>query len=196
MVYSESMSHTATEDPRPHRYTVADYYRMGEVGILAPDARVELIEGEIIDMAPPGSMHAGTVDHLAEVLGQAVGSRALIRTQNPLRLDKHSEPQPDISVLKRRDDFYKSRHPRPADTLLVIEVADTSLRYDRERKLPLYARQGVPEAWLVDLRARRLVRYRNLRDGAYALVDQPNLASPLAITALPEIRIDLATLFV
>jgi Uma2 family endonuclease len=168
---------------------------MGEVGILAPDARVELIDGEIIDMAPPGSLHAGIVDQLVLVLGSAVAGRALLRVQNPLRLDDHSEPQPDISVLRGRADFYKSGHPRPADVLLVVEVADTSLRFDRDDKIPLYARHRIPEVWLVDLRAKRLVRYRNLQQGAYALVDVPDLDIALAIETLPGVAVDLAGLF-
>ena len=195
MLYSESMSHTAAEGPRRHRLTVAEYYRMGEAGILAPDARVELIDGEIIDMAPPGHRHAGTVDQLALALSSAVNGRAHVRVQNPLRLDDHSEPQPDVSVLRRRPDFYKSGHPRPVDALLVVEVADTSLRYDRDDKIPLYARHGIPEVWLVDLKTKRFVRYRNPQQGAYASVDQPDLASPVQIVALLETRLDLSTLF-
>jgi Uma2 family endonuclease len=188
------MSSRALE-PRRHRLTVADYYRMGEVGILAPDARVELIEGEIIDMAPPGDSHAGTVDQLASVFGAAVAGRAHVRVQNPLRLGEHSEPQPDVSVLRRRADFYKSGHPRPADALLVVEVADTSLRFDRDDKIPLYAHHGIPEVWLIDLEAKCLVRYRKPQQGAYVLVDQPDLASPLEIAALPGTRIQLSSLF-
>jgi Uma2 family endonuclease len=118
MIYSEPMSRPAAEEPRPHRLTVADYYRMGEIGILAPDARVELIDGEIIDMAPIGTLHAGSVDHLAHVLRAAIAGHALPRVQNPLRLDDHSEPQPDVCVLRQRPDFYKSGHPRPSDALL------------------------------------------------------------------------------
>ena len=194
MVYSESMSHTAT-GPRRHRLTVADYYRMGETGILAPDARVELIDGEIVDMAPPGSLHAGIVDHLALLLGSTLAGRALVRVQNPLRLGEHSEPQPDVTVLRRRVDFYKSGHPRPADALLVVEVADTSLPFDRDDKVPLYTLHGIPEVWLVDLKGKRLVRYRNPEPSAYASVDEPDLGSPLEITALPETRLDLSTLF-
>ena len=194
MVYSETMSYTAAE-PRRHRLTVADYMRMGEVGILAPDARVELIDGAIIDMAPPGDPHAGTVDQIAQVFGAAMAGRAHVRVQNPLLLGEHSEPQPDISVLKARSDFYKTRRPRPSDALLVVEVADTSLRYDRDDKIPLYARHGIQEAWLVDLKAKRLVRYRNPRQGAYAWVDQPDLGSPLEIAALPATRVDLSSLF-
>jgi Uma2 family endonuclease len=188
------MSQSAAE-PRRHRLTVADYYRMGEVGILAPDSRVELIEGEIIDMAPPGDPHAGTVDQLALVFGHAVAGRAHVRVQNPLKLGEHSEPQPDIALLKPRADFYKSRRPRAADALLVVEVADTSLRFDRDDKIPLYARHGIPEAWLVDLKGKCLVRHRNPQQGAYTLVDEPNLGSLLELVALPESRLDLGTLF-
>jgi Uma2 family endonuclease len=195
MAYSEPMSYTPGEGPRRHRYTVADYHRMAEAGILAPNARVELIEGEIIDMAPPGDAHAGTVDQLAQVLGAAMAARAHVRVQNPLLLGEHSEPQPDIAVLKARSDFYKTRRPRPWDVLLVVEVADTSLRYDRDEKIPLYAQHGIPEAWLVDLTAPRLVRFRDPRQGAYATVDAPDLGSPLEIAALPGARIDLGTLF-
>ena len=195
MVYSESMWFSSVEGPRRHRYTVADYHRMGEAGILAPDARVELIDGEIIDMAPPGDPHAGTVDQLALVFGAAVAGRAHVRVQNPLLLGEHSEPQPDISVLKPRSDFYKTGRPRPADALLVVEVADTSLRYDRDDKIPLYARHGIREVWLVDLNAKRLVRYRSPQQGAYAHVDQPDLGYPLEIESLPETRFDLSTLF-
>jgi Uma2 family endonuclease len=195
MIYSESMSYTATGEPRRHRLTVADYYRMGEVGILAPDARVELIEGEIIDMAPIGSPHAGKVNHLVKLLVQPVGDHAVLLVQNPVVLGDHSSPQPDVALARPRADFYASRHPNPSDLMLVVEVADTSLRFDRDDKVPLYARHGIPEVWLVDLKAKRLVRYRNPQQGAYTLVDEPDLGSPLAIAALPETRIDLSALF-
>ena len=188
------MSHTAAE-PRRHRLTVDDYYRMGEVGILAPDARVELIDGEIIDMAPPGNLHAGTVDQLSALLWRSVGDGALLRIQNPVRLDGYSEPQPDVALLRPRADYYKSAHPRPEDVWLVIEVADTSLRYDRDVKAGLYARNGIAELWLVDVQDHRLTRYRGPAKGSYGRVDQPDLGLPLTIDALPDARIDLSTLF-
>jgi Uma2 family endonuclease len=188
------MSQSAAE-PRRHRLTVEDYYRMGEVGILAPDARVELIDGEIIDMAPPGNLHAGTVDQLVALLGRAVGDRALLRVQSPISLDNYSEPQPDLTVLRLRTDFYKSSRPRPEDIWLVIEVADSSLRHDRDVKAGLYARTGVPELWLVDVRGRQLTRYRSLAKGSYQSVDQPDLTVQLEIAALPDARVDLSTLF-
>jgi Uma2 family endonuclease len=195
MVYSESMSYTPADSPSRHRYTVADYYRMGEIGILAPDARVELIDGEILDMPPPGSLHAGTVNRLVSSLGGAVGNRAVLVVQNPVRLSKYSEPQPDLAVARPRADFYTSRHPEPLDLILVVEVADTSARFDRDVKVGLYAQHRIPEVWLADLRATQLVRYRNPQQGAYALVDRPDLGTAIELAALPAVRVDLSTLF-
>jgi Uma2 family endonuclease len=189
------MSHAAADLPRRHRLTVADYYRMAEVGILAPDARVELIDGEIIDMAPPGSLHAATVHRLLEVLVRAVESRASVLVQNPMRLSEHSEPQPDLALLRRREDFYAEHHPRAADVLLIIEVAHTSLHFDRDTKIPLYAGNGIAEVWLVDLRARRLVRHRAPQQGLYTLVDQPDLSLALEVSALSGVAVDLQRLF-
>jgi Uma2 family endonuclease len=189
------MSHATADLPCRHRLTVADYYRMAEVGILAPDARVELIDGEIIDMAPPGSLHAGTVHYLLDVLVRAAGGRATVLVQNPVRLSQYSEPQPDLALLRAREDFYRAHHPRADEVLLIIEVADTSLRFDSERKLPLYASHGIPEFWLVDLRGRRLVRYRAPDQSFYTLVDEPALGTALEVSALAGVAIDLRRLF-
>jgi Uma2 family endonuclease len=172
---------------------VADYYRMAEVGILRPDERVELIDGEIIDMPPVGSVHAGTVDQMAKILGDALGNQAIVRVQNPISLDDHSEPEPDIALLRRREDFYKSSHPTPDDILLVVEIAD-SLLFDRNIKVPLYARHGIVEVWLVDVRAWRLIRCRNPLRGEYALIDQPDLGTPLQISATPDVHLVLNAL--
>jgi Uma2 family endonuclease len=195
MLYSESMSHTPAEGPRRHRITVADYYRMGETGILAPDARVELIEGEIIDMAPIGSPHVSTVLQLDHLMKDAVAGKALVLVQSPIVLGDYSAPQPDLAVLRPRADYYRSSLAGAADVLLVVEVAQSSLRFDRDDKVPLYARHGIPEVWLVDLKAQRLVRYRNPQQGAYASVDEPDLGSPLEIAALPGLRLDVSALF-
>jgi Uma2 family endonuclease len=132
-------------------FTVAEYERMSETGILSEQDRVELIEGEIIKMSPVGERHAACVDALAELLKELLGRSVNVRVQNPIRLDDYSEPQPDIALLKRRDDFYKNAHPRPDDVLLIIEVSDSTLEYDRQIKLPLYARAGVGEVWIVNL---------------------------------------------
>jgi Uma2 family endonuclease len=195
MIYSESMSHPPAERPLRHRYTIADYHRMGEAGVLAPDARVELIDGEIIDMPPIGFRHSGTVDKLNRGFVTACGERAIVRVQSSIQLGDYSEPQPDVTLLRPRPDFYTTGAAAHADALLVVEVAETSLRYDRDDKIPLYARHGIPEVWLVDLKTQRLVRYRNPQHGAYTLIDEPDLVSPLEIAALPETRLDLSTLF-
>ncbi len=187
--------YAAADSPRRHRLTVADYYRMAEVGILANDARVELIDGEIIDMAPPGSLHAAAVHRLNESFVRAAEGRAMVLVQNPIRLSEYSEPQPDLALLRRREDFYSEHHPLPADVLLVIEIADTSLRFDRETKMPLYAVHGIPELWLVDLRGKRLVRHRIPEQGTYTLVDEPELGTALEVSALSGMAVDLHRLF-
>ena len=132
---------------RTHRFSVADFHRMGEIGVLTEADRVELIEGEIIDMAPIGSRHAGYVMMLTERMGRAIGDRAILGVQSPVVMSERSEPQPDLALLRRRADFYQINHPRAADALLLVEVADTTVRLDLEVKLPLYARSGVREVW-------------------------------------------------
>lgn len=134
-----------------HRFTVDDYYRMGEAGVLGEDDRVELIDGEIIDLSPVGSRHAACVKRLNHLLASRLGAGVITGAQDPVRLSDLSEPQPDVSVLRRRDDFYAAGHPAADDVLLLIEVADTSLAFDRDVKAPLYARAGVCEVWVVDL---------------------------------------------
>jgi Uma2 family endonuclease len=144
---------------RRHRLTVSEYHKMGEAGILGPHTRVELIDGEIIDMAPIESRHAGTVNMLVERLGKATGDRAILAVQNPLVLNDYWEPQPDVMLLRLRPDHYRNSHPGAADVLLLIEVAESSAGYDRNAKLPGYARHGIPEAALTQA----LTPYRPVR---------------------------------
>lgn len=177
-----------------HRLSVDDYYRMGEAGIFAPNARVELIEGEIIDMAPIGSRHGSAVKRLNSVLVSAVGSRAVVSVQDPLRLGDLSEAKPDLMLLKPRADFYADAHPTAADVLLLIEVADTSARYDREVKLPLYARHGVPEVWIVDLEARLVRFFRSPSGDAYTQASATAEPGRTPIAALPGVEIDLSAI--
>jgi len=174
---------------------VAEYYRMAETGILAPEARVELIEGEVIDMPPIGSFHAGTVKYVGNKVREAVGDRVIVSIQDPVFLDLHSEPQPDIALLRPRPDFYRSSHPTPADVFLIIEVADTSLAYDTQIKLPLYARHGIPEVWLTDLLNRRFIVHRT--PTAVGFQDVQTLTDLSAVTPLllPGVAIDLSGLF-
>jgi Uma2 family endonuclease len=132
-------------------FNVTEFYSMAEAGVFSEDDRVELIEGEILEMSPIGSRHAACVGRLTELFGQQVGRKAIIRVQNPIQLNDYSEPLPDISLLKRRADFYAGNHPTPADVLLIVEVADTSVDYDRNIKLPIYAQANIPEVWLINL---------------------------------------------
>ena len=129
---------------------------MGEAGIITPGHRVELINGEIIEMSPIKSPHAGTVNLLNRLLGKILGDNFIISAQNPVELSQNSEPEPDLAVLKYRDDLYTKSHPQPADVLLVIEVADSSLDKDREIKLPLYAAAGIEEVWIVNLQDQQI----------------------------------------
>jgi Uma2 family endonuclease len=175
-----------------HRITVDEYYRMAEVGILPPDARVELIEGEIIDMAPIGTGHGGTVTQLNRLLQGAVGDQAYVLTQSVVRLSDISEPQPDFALVKPRADFYKKKHPGPGDTFLIIEVSESSLRYDLQVKAPLYARHGVPEFWVIDLKGRQVRFFRSPNSGQYTDVTSTDAPGTVALAALPDVQIDLA----
>ena len=189
------MPSTATDRPRPHRLSVDDYHRMAAAGILGEDARVELIEGAIIDMTPIGSRHAGSVTQLNRALEHSIGDTALVWVQNPIALDPHTEPQPDLALLRPREDFYKSGHPRPADILLIIEVADTSLAYDRDIKLPLYARAGIPEAWLVDPDAATLTRLTSPSADGYRQEEVATDLQHIGVSTLPGLVLDLRGLF-
>ena len=146
--------------PCRHRLTVSDFHRMGEAGIFAAGDRVELIDGEVIDMSPIGALHAAIVARLTAFLCRSVGSGVIVWCQNPIRLDEASEPEPDIALLRPRADGYMSAHPGPEDVLVVIEVADTSLAYDLGVKVPLYARHGIPEAWVIDAATRQTRVFR------------------------------------
>lgn len=178
-----------------HRLSVTDFHRMAEAGILRPGERVELIEGEIIDMAPIGSAHGGAVKLLANRLKLAVGERAVVSVQDPVVLDAHSEPQPDVALLRPREDFYAASHPRAQDVLLVVEVAEASLPYDREVKPPLYARHGIPEAWLVDLASRQFLMHRAPTAKGYGEVLPMTLFEALPVPGLEPLRVDLRGLF-
>jgi Uma2 family endonuclease len=160
-----------TAPPARHRFSVDAYHHMAEAGILSPADRTELIDGEIIQMPPVGSPHMGAVIALTQLLARIVPASVRVSVQNPLRLDDLHEPEPDLVLLRDRFDGYR-RPPLPsaADVLLLIKVSDTSLRYDREVKLPLYARHGVPEVWIVDLAAGVVEVYRKHAGTTYTEV--------------------------
>jgi Uma2 family endonuclease len=178
-----------------HLLTVDDYHRMGEAGILSEDDRVELIEGELVEMAPIGSEHAAAVTDLNYLLMVAVGEKALVSPQNPVRLDRHSEPQPDFALLKPRPDRYRSALPTPQDTLLIVEVAHSSLAYDRAVKLALYASHSIPEVWIVNLAANEVEVYRKPQGDRYTECACVGRSEVVEINALPGIGIEVGKVF-
>ena len=165
------------------------YHQMIDAGIFREDDRVELIEGELRAMPPIKPDHAGKNKRLNRLLSLRAGESALVAVQDPLTLSPHSEPQPDLMLLRPRGDFYEGANPTPEDTLLVIEICDTSLRYDREVKVPLYAAHGVPEVWLIDLKHRRLEMYREPGSNEYRLTMRPERTEVVAPVLLPGVRI-------
>lgn len=188
------MSTAMQEWPRRHRITVEHYYRMAEAGLFAPDERLELINGEIVDMPPMGSRHAATLEHLGAMLSAAVGERAIVRQQLPVRLRDDSEPEPDIAVVKARADRYSSAHSAAADVLLLVEVSDVTLRYDLEVKLPLYARCAIPEVWIIDLTGSRVRFNGSPVDGRYRRVSASTEPALTPLGALSGVAVDLSGL--
>lgn len=174
-----------------HHFTVSEYERMGETGVLAPDTRFELIEGEIIEMSPIGSRHAAAVDVAARSLMQQTLEFAIVRIQNPIVLSDFSEPQPDISLIRYRPDFYREAHPRPADVLLVVEVAETTVNYDRHVKIPLYARAGISEALLFNLPEDRLEYFSRPEVGAYQLNHVLRRGETFESISVPGLTLDV-----
>jgi Uma2 family endonuclease len=175
-------------DVDKRRFTADEFERMGEVGILTHD-RVELIAGEIVTMSPIGSPHAAVVDRVNHRLALVAGGLAIVRVQGPIRLDAYTQPQPDIALLRLRDDYYRPGHPQPADVLLIIEVADASLRYDREIKAPLYARAGIVEYWLSDLTGETVTCHASPREGVYSEVTVHRPGESLALRSLPGVTL-------
>lgn len=183
----------ATAPLRRHKLKVSDYHKMAEAGILTELDRVELIEGELIDRAPIGGFHATTVDYLNRLLVKQVSDDRLVRIQNPVRLGAHSEPEPDIAIVRNRR--YVKAHPMPKDVLLLIEVADATASYDRDVKLPLYARHRIPEVWLIDLRNKRVEMYSQPDEQGYRQLLRPGSGETIAPTLAPEVSVPVAALF-
>lgn len=181
--------------PAKHRLTATEFRRMAEVGILRADDRIELIEGELIDMAPIGSNHASVVARLNAWLAAAAGGRFIVFPQNPVSLSEHSEPQPDLTLLKSRDDYYRDALPTAQDVLLLIEVADATLEYDRSTKVPLYARSGIAEVWLVNLRGGAIEVFRAPGVQGYARVTRIERGQRIAPLAFPDLVLQLDELF-
>ena len=168
------------------RFTVDDYYLMADAGIIGDHERVELIDGEVVTMSPIGRRHSACVSAANQALVLAAGTTAIVQPQGPIRLDRFNEPQPDLILLRPTADFYASHHPGPDAVLLVVEIADSSLRYDREVKAPRYAAWGVPEYWLADLNANLLLRYTSPVNGAYTVSDSLRRGESIAPRLLPS----------
>jgi len=189
------MSNAMEDWQRQHRITVDEYHRMAECGVLAPDARVELIEGVIIDMAPLGSAHGTAVDLLTELLVPAVKGAAIVRTQGALRLGWWDEPQPDIALLKPRADRYRNTNPGGLDTYLIIEVSDATFSRDYNIKVPRYARSGVPEVWIVDVNERAVHFFRSPTGLGYTDIGVVFSPGVIAVPFLDSVAVDLTHLF-
>jgi Uma2 family endonuclease len=174
-----------------HRFSVDDYYRIAEAGILNEDSRVELIEGEIVEMTAVGARHAACVMRLNHLLAARAAGRAIVNVQNPVRLSAFSEPQPDLALLRPRDDFYARAHPGPQDVLLVIEVAETSSATDRGVKAPLYAGAGIAEMWLVDLNQGVVEAFRDPSPGGYRRVLPYHRGEVLSPEALADVKLEI-----
>ncbi len=171
------------------RFTVDEYYTMARSGILREDDRVELIEGEITQMIPIGSRHMVCVNRTLDCfIAIQLEKRTIVSIQNPLRLDEFNEPEPDVALLQPRADFYENQHPGPADVLLIVEVSDTSLAYDRDVKVPLYARFGIPEFWIADVENKTVTVYRTPSPRGYEEMKTYRAGQTLSPLAFPELN--------
>ena len=174
---------------RRYRFTVDQYHRMAEAGIFDADCRLELVDGVIFEMTPVDPWHSGVVNWLTHRFVTALGDRTVVHVQNPVELDPRSEPQPDIMLLSPREDFYRTAHPEPEHSLLLVEVANTSLRHDRGRKLPVYARTGVSEVWIVNRRADAVEVFRTPSSRGYQEHEVVGRGGHVAPAAFPDCRL-------
>lgn len=186
------------------KFTVEHYHTMVLSGIIAEDDRVELIRGEIVEMSPPSQQHAAYVRRLNILFSKKLSnshchrfpSRALVDIQNSVQLDDFSEPQPDVALLQPREDFYEAGHPQPGDVFLIVEVADTTLKYDRQVKIPLYAEQNIVEVWLVDIHEQCVEVYREPKPMGYQNVQKFGEGQILSIQAFSDVEITVDEVFV
>lgn len=176
------------------RFDVDAYHRMAESGILAPNDSVELIDGEVLHMSPMGSRHAACVDRLLHTLFQPLAGRAIVRCQSPIRLNRHNEPEPDLTLLRPREDFYATAHPSAEDVLWVIEVSDSSLDFDRQVKLPLYAQFGIPEVWILDLGSDQILIHGQPSGLAYAEQRTHGGGETFTTRAFPDLQLSVDSL--
>jgi Uma2 family endonuclease len=177
--------------PTRAKLTTEQFHRMGDAGILPPEDRIELIDGDLIEMAPIGSQHAWTVIEINRIISKLVGDSAVIAVQSPIKLSKYDEPQPDIMLLRLKVEGYRNALPVADDALLIIEVSDSSLDYDRNKKLPLYARHGVEETWIVNVAEKRLEVYRDPFGETYRSKQEHNSNEIVSPQLLPGLKFEL-----
>lgn len=184
---------------RRHRFDTTEYHRMAETGILSEDARVELVDGEVVEMSPIGSKHQAFVNRLNRLLMSFAREDYIVSPQGPVKLDAHNEPQPDLALLRFREDFYEQEHPGPGDVLLFIEVSDSSLEYDRNVKLPLYAGAGILEVWIVDLASGEIELHSGPRmgtsSGGYGTRRRYRRDEEIASEAVTGLKVDVSGIF-
>ena len=174
------------------RFSVKEYYLMAEAGILSPRDRVELIDGEIVQMAPIGSYHAACVDTLSNLFKEMLGRRVIVRVQNPVRLGERSEPEPDVALLRPRADAYRDAHPGPDDVMLIVEVSHSTVEYDRDVKTPLYAEAGIPELWLVNLDEDHIDGLSDPDGAGYRTARRYARGERIAPALLPDAALDVS----
>jgi Uma2 family endonuclease len=177
------------------KLTIEAYHALADAGILTERDRVELIEGEIIEMAPVGGPHIRRVNVLTQLLVTTLTGRAIVSVQNPVEMAPHSEPEPDFTILRYRADFYGDARPTRADTLWIIEVADSSVRYDRSIKVPLYAKHGIPEFWIINVGGQCIEVFRQPHDSSYAETFEVRAGEKAAPLAFPDLAIQWEVLF-
>jgi len=187
--------HIANTLPKKYPITITHFQKMIEMGIFDENEHIELIDGELIAMAPIGPGHSSQTRKLNRQFSQSVGDLALVDMQNPIVLDDHSEPEPDLALLRPSDDFYKAASPTAKDVLLLVEVADSSLNYDKKTKIPLYARQGIPEVWLINLPDKQVEIYRNPSEEGYRQILLPEKQACISPRLLPEVSIKISDIF-
>ena len=177
---------------KPWRFNVDDYYAMAEAGILSHDERVELVNGEIVEMSPIGKRHRSSVYALGHLLSLQLGDQAIVGVQNAVHLDNCREFQPDVTILRSSDDFYLSDPPGPRDVLLLIEVSDSSLSYDRDVKLSLYAGAGIPEFWIVNIPNGVVEVYTDPSDGEYRTRRVYAADESVSPTSFPDVSLPVS----
>jgi Uma2 family endonuclease len=189
LLHARGRTEDMAVDAKHYRFTRDDYHQMAKAGIIKPGVRVELIDGEIIEMNPIGRPHRSCVDRLTDIFVPNVRASAIVRIQSSIALGDYGEPEPDLTLLRRRADFYSESDETPEDILLVVEVADSSEQYDRRTKAPLYARNGLRELWIVDLNRELITRYLDPTPDGYRTTRVYRRGESLSPLAFPNILI-------